>query len=87
MNENLKEALTTFLGIIGLLVFLFLAYKFYTNFVKPTFSDLIDTYQINKTNKNEAERRCTGISNSGKTDFAAEKLYDSCMKKAGYWIY
>ena len=87
MNENLKEALTTFLGIIGLLVFLFLAYKFYTNFVKPTFSDLIDTYQINKTNKNEAERRCTGISNSGKTDFAAKKLYDSCMKKAGYWIY
>ena len=37
-----------------------------------------------KTNKNEAERRCGGISNSAATDFAAEKLYDSCMKKAGY---
>ena len=47
-------------------------------------TDYIDTYQINKTNKNEAERRCTGISNSGKTDFAAKKLFESCMKKAGY---
>ena len=81
------EVLEVLGGLLILLVFLFLAYKFYTNFVKPTFSDLIDTYQINKTNKNEAERRCTGISNSGKTDFAAKKLYDSCMKKAGYWIY
>ena len=87
MNENLKEALTTFLGIIGLLVFLFLAYKFYTNFVKPTFSGVILTYQIYKTNKNETKRRCAGLSSSAATDFAAEKLYDSCMKKAGYWIY